>query len=321
MHCHLRDFGQSAKGTVATETAAAFASGFGAVVVMPNTVPTVDCAEMVGRLLSQPASVTVYPVGAVSERLKGQVMTDFEALESAGAVAFSDDGAPVLDDNLLMTALREAKALGKPLIYHSELGPDEMNAEFADVSRVVGLAGAVQAPVHVTHISDERSVQVIRAAKAAGIAVTCDTCPHYFSLTHRDFQRIGANARMNPPLKSKADVKAIIAGLIDGTIDCISTDHAPHTVADKDGGANGIIGFETAFVVAYNELVLSGYMALEDVVEKMRNHPARILGIPLPDGEFAFDENVRWVMTEDDIVSKSKNSPWIGREFMGRIYG
>ena len=319
IHCHLRDFEQLAKGSVATETAAALAGGFGAVLAMPNTVPTMDNAEVIERVLTAPSSVRVYATGAVSVGLKGEVMTDFSALAEAGVVAFSDDGAPVPSDDMLMAALREAKALGKPLIYHSELGSDEMNAEFADVSRAVGLAGVAGAPIHITHISDERSVQVIRTAKAAGMQVTCDTCPHYFSLTTRDFHAIGANAKMNPPLKSSADVKAIIAGLSDGTIDCISTDHAPHTKADKDGGANGIIGFETAFVLAYNYLVLAGFLSLEEVIAKMRNNPARILGIPAPAGAFEFDESAVWTLREEDIVSKSKNSPWIGREFVGRI--
>ena len=321
IHCHLRDFDQAAKGTIATETVAAYAGGYGTVLAMPNTVPTMDNAEVIGRVLNASSSVKVYTTGAVSVGLKGEVMTDFAALAEAGVVAFSDDGAPVPSDDMLMAALREAKAFGKPLIYHSELGPDEMSAEFADVSRAVGLAGEVGAPIHITHISDERSVQVIRESKAAGMPVTCDTCPHYFSLTTRDFQAIGANAKMNPPLKSTADVKAIIAGLADGTIDCISTDHAPHTKADKDGGANGIIGFETAFVLAYNYLVLAGFLSLEEVVVKMRDIPARILGLPTPEGEFEFDESLVWTLREEDIVSKSKNSPWIGREFVGKIVG
>ena len=319
IHCHLRDFEQAAKGTIATETAAAFAGGYGAVLAMPNTVPTMDNTEVIERVLTASSSVKVYATGAVSVGLKGERMTDFAALVDAGVVAFSDDGAPVPDDGMLMAALKEAKAFGKPLIYHSELGPDEMSAEFADVSRAVGLAGAVGAPIHITHVSDERSVQVIRTAKAAGMPVTCDSCPHYFSLTTQDFQIIGVNAKMNPPLKSSADVKAIIAGLADGTIDCISTDHAPHTKADKDGGANGIIGFETAFVLAYNYLVLTGFLSLDEVVAKMRSNPARILGIPVPDGEFEFDESAVWTLREEDILSKSKNSPWIGREFKGRV--
>lgn len=353
MHCHLREPGQEYKEDIATGTLSAAYGGFTAVACMPNTSPVND-NEMVTRFIleraRETASARVYPIAAITKGLKGAELTEFGILLQNGAVAFSDDGRPVEDANRMRLALQYAKGFDALLISHCEdlsiAGQGAMNegvtsalcglkgisraAEEVMLARELLLAEAYGAKVHIAHISTKGGVELLRQAKARGLRATGETCPHYFSATDELCQTYDTNAKMNPPLRTAKDVEAIKQGLADGTIDAIATDHAPHARDEKrvefQSAPNGIIGFETAFSLAVTNLIETGILTPEQLVERMSCRPAEILGVMggliaagLPADITIADPKAEMVYTEENLHSKSANSPFLNKEYRGKV--
>lgn len=347
MHCHLRDPGFEYKEDIATGTAAAKAGGYHAVVAMPNTKPVTDAPAVLDYIADKARKVgscRVYPTASITLGQNGTKLSDFDELHKHGAVAFTDDGKPVSDSSLMYEAMKLCSERGYLIISHPEeliLSSggavnegdisSRMNlkgipnaAEDIAIAREIILAEATGCRLHIAHISTKGGVQLVREAKARGVNVTCETCPHYFSLCDEDVETIGANAKMNPPLRSKTDVSAVIEGIKDGTIDCISTDHAPHSPEEKNlplGKAlNGIIGLQTAFPAAVTYLVKTGHITIERLTELMSLNPAKILGIDVDSiGTNTVSLDTKTIITEDMFKSKSHNSPYIGKELYGSV--
>ncbi len=351
MHVHLRDPGQTAKEDIFTGCEAAAAGGVTSLLCMPNTVPAVDSAETVRYILdkAQNAKARVYVAAAVTKGLKGTEPTDIEALREAGAIALSDDGRPVIDTKLLQNAMKKAPALGMTVAAHCEdlflakggiinegavsrqLGVQGIPAAAEDcgTAREIALAAAENVPVHICHVSTKTGVALVRDAKRRGVQVTAETAPHYFSLTEQALLARDADYRMNPPLRTAEDVLAIIEGLQDGTLDCIATDHAPHTTADKadfEKAPNGSIGMETSFAAAHTYLVKTGLLSLAALVEKMAVNPARILGVNAgtlavgaPADIALLDLTEQWTVDAERLHGKSKNTPFKGMTLTGRV--
>ncbi len=352
LHVHLREPGQEDVETVASGAMAAAAGGFSAVCAMPNTDPVTDNQAAVGFIVSQAqraARARVYPIGAVSLGQKGQQLAEFGELVGAGAVAVSDDGKPVVSSHLMRTALEYARTFGIPVADHCEdptlaaggamheglvstrlgLKGIPAAAEEIMVARDIILAELTGGHVHLCHMSTRGSVELIRRAKAQGLRVTAEACPHHFSLTHERCAGYDTNAKMNPPLREAADREAIRQGLKDGTIDVIATDHAPHHYDAKerefDDAPNGIIGLETALGLAITELVDGGVLTLPELVDRMSTTPARIFSLPggtlavgAPGDVVVFDPTVEWEVRPEAFYSKSRNTPFAGRRLRGR---
>ena len=350
MHVHLREPGEEYKETIESGTRAAAAGGYTAVACMPNTNPVNDCQSVTRFILEKAATAytRVYPVGAISKGSTGDSLAEFGEMKEAGAVAVSDDGMPVLDSQLMRRALEYASSFALPVISHSEdLGLSRngvMNEGFLSTSmglmgtprvaeeimiyRDIALADYTGFPIHIAHISTAESVNLIRLAKNKGCRVTAETTPHYFTITEEAVSGYNTNAKMNPPLRTKNDIKAIVAGLSDSTIDAIATDHAPHSMLEKDvefdKAANGIIGLETAVPLTL-ALVRKKAISEARMVALLSANPAKILGVEggtLTVGNAAditvIDPKKRFVYTEEDIVSKSHNSPFLGMKLQGR---
>ena len=350
MHVHLREPGHEYKETIESGCRAAVSGGFTAVCAMPNTNPVNDNADITGLILSRAAEAgcaRVWPAGAISVGSKGEALCEYPDLKNAGAVAVTDDGFPVKSSRLMRSALECAKKVGLAVISHCEdidlVGRGVMNegpvavkmglagipnaCESIMVMRDIALAELADAPVHIAHVSTEQSVHAIRDAKARGIKVTAETAPHYFALTERAVEKCGTHAKMNPPLRSERDRQAICAGLSDGTIDAIATDHAPHGVKDKDvafdRAANGVIGLETSLPLSL-ELVRSNVLSMEQLVEKMALNPSRILGLDcgIAEGKTAdmtlVDPELEFVVVAENFHSKSRNTPFEGWNMKGR---
>jgi dihydroorotase len=350
MHVHLREPGEEYKETIASGTRAAAAGGFTAVACMPNTNPVNDC-QSVTKLILQKAvncSARVYPVGAISKGSAGRSLAEFGEMKQAGAVAVSDDGMPVSDSQLMRRALEYASNFDLSVISHPEDTALSCNgvmnegflstsmglkgiprvAEEIMIYRDLALAEYTGLPIHIAHISTKDSVNLIRQAKKRGCRVTAETTPHYFSITEEAVSGYNTNAKMNPPLRTKKDIEAIIAGLNDGTIDAIATDHAPHSQLEKDVefdmAANGIIGLETAVPLAL-ALVRKKAISAARMIELLSCNPAKILRInggSLTVGNDAditvIDPKKRFVYKEENIVSKSSNSPFLGMKLQGK---
>jgi dihydroorotase len=350
MHVHFRQPGHEYKETIETGSKAAAHGGFTAVCTMPNTNPVNDGAQVTRFILEQAAKaakVRVYPVAAISKGLKGDSLCEFAELKSSGAIAVSDDGNPVTNSRLMRSALEYAGSIGLVVISHCEVpelaGTGVMNegetatrmglagipnaAESIMVSRDIGLSELTRMPVHIAHVSTRESVDAIRDAKNRGIKVTAETAPHYFTLTDQAVGDYDTRAKMNPPLRSEQDRKAICRGLADGTIDVIATDHAPHSVIEKDvefdRAANGIIGLETSLSLSL-ELVRKNILSIEQLVEKMSINPARILGLDrgLSPGKMAditlIDPEHEYTVDAHKFQSKSRNTPFDGWRLKGR---
>ena len=352
-HVHLRDPGLTYKEDILTGTAAAACGGFTAVACMPNTKPVADCPEIIAGILDRAQSgsgVRVLPIGAISVGERGERCADFAALKMAGAVALSDDGVPVMRAVLMREALQRAKDCGLPLLCHEEDG--EMVRNYAvnegKISRQLGIPGRpaiaeelmvardgllsleTGVPVHFCHISTAGSVNIIRRLKAVGAAVTCETCPQYFTLTEDAILERGSLARVNPPLRTAADVAAIVEGLRDGTIDCIATDHAPHAAEEKarplTEAPSGMVGLETALAITLTQLYHSGAMELTEILQKMTAGPAQLLNLPygkLAVGAVAdltlFDLNEKWTIDPVNFRSKGRNTPFAGWSVQGKV--
>jgi dihydroorotase len=353
IHVHLREPGQQHKETIATGTAAAAAGGFTSVCTMPNTVPVNDSVAIT-RWLRQPARgavVNVFPIAAATIGSMGEKPADFVALHAAGAVAFSDDGKPVSGPELVRKSLRASKKLGVPFIQHSEdtaisnacavhSGPTAFRlglrgsppeAESNIVMRDIEIARETGGHLHVAHVSARKSLDAIRKAKKSGVSVTCEVTPHHFTLLDEHIGSYDTNFKMCPPLRSAHDRDAMLRGLLDGTIDCIATDHAPHARHEKlqefDRAPNGITGLETALGITVQVLHHHKRAPLRRIVELLSTNPARIIGLQgrgtLAKGAYAditiFDPNARWTFSSADSQSKSKNTPFDGWQLTGKV--
>ena len=353
MHVHLREPGLEYKEDISTGTAAAARGGVTSVACMPNTKPAVDSPEQVRYILRRAAEacgVRVWPIGAVTMGEKGETLTDAQALKEAGAVALYDDGLPIQNANLMRDALIRCKRLGLTILSHCEDADMVCNyavnegrvsraldlpgrpaiAEELMVMRDAMLAEETGAAVHICHISTAGSVDIVRQFKKRGTHITCETCPQYFTLTEDEVLSQGAMARVNPPLRTKQDVEAIIAGLKDGTIDAIATDHAPHSAQEKartlTEAPSGMVGLETALAVTLTALYHTGEMDLSYILKKMTFNPACILGIPKGrlslggEADFTiFDPNEVWTVDPEQFASKGRNTPFAGRELKGKV--
>ena len=353
MHTHLREPGQEFKETIATGTRAAAAGGFTTVACMPNTKPVVDNEALVKFILDKAATegaVRVLPIAAITKGSQGKELTEMGFLLEAGAVAFSDDGRPVENPRTMELALRYAKNFNALLISHCEdkalaeggamnegtvatrlgLPGISATAESLMVSREILLAEELHTMVHIAHVSTAASVELIRQAKVRGVRVSAETCPHYFAATDELVEGYGTATKVNPPLRTEADRQAIIAGLRDGTIDAIATDHAPHHIDDKDVeyplAAFGISGLETAFALAISYLVQPGLLTLEELSRKLSTVPASLLGIDggvLQEGARAdlcvADLDAKWTVDAKRFLSKGHNTPFHGWELTGRV--
>lgn len=350
MHIHLRDPGFTHKEDILTGCQAAAAGGFTAVCCMPNTNPVTDSQDVLKYIQNKAkdALARVYPVAAITTGMQGEALTDFVRLKAAGAVAISDDGRPVENGGRMLEALKEAQKVGIPVISHcedltiidggiinkgqisEELGVKGMDRASEDsiTAREIVLAESCGGSVHIAHVSTRGSVQLIREAKARGVRVTAETAPHYMMMTDHLLRSRNANFRMNPPLREAEDCKAVIAGVLDGTLDCIVTDHAPHAPQEKQDfmkAPNGIVGLETSFGAAHTVLVKQNGLPLLKLVEMMSTRPAQILGLPggtLKEGAAAdvtlIDPNMVWKVDKTKLYSKSCNTPFDGMELTGR---
>ncbi len=352
MHCHLREPGFEYKEDIVSGSKSAVAGGFTSIACMPNTNPAADSAATIEYIVNRAKEAdmaNVFPIGSITKGLGGAEATDIEELKNAGAIAISDDGRPVENSAMMLAAMKKAYELGVMVISHCEdisLGKGAMNegalaeslgyegispcSEEVMVARDAILSEQYKLPIHIAHVSTRRSVDIVRRAKANGAPITCETCPHYFSLTEDAVKAYGTNAKMNPPLRGSDDMAAIIEGLVDGTIDVIATDHAPHSAEEKKqefGKApNGIVGFETAFALGYTYLVQKGHLTLNQLIEKMSLAPSEILdigrgtlSIGAPADIAIFDINKSYKVNTADLLSKSKNSPFDGFELTGAL--
>ncbi len=352
MHCHLREPGFEYKETIETGSKSAVKGGFTTICPMPNTNPTPDSAFILEKIINEAKRINlcnVLPYGSVSKGEKGEELTNFEELKRAGAIAFSDDGMPVVNSKLMREAIIKADSLGTFVASHCE---EKSVAEGAinsgKVQETLGIKGVLpeaeeimaareivisetnNVRAHICHISTKTSVNMIRDAKKRGVKITSETCPHYFSFTVDEVLTSGSNAKMNPPLREEKDKQAIIEGLKDGTIDVIITDHAPHSEEEKDRelskAPNGIIGFETALASIVTNLIDKRLLTELDMVRLTSYNPAKLLKIDrgeIKEGKIAdltiYDPNEEYSYTKDMIVSKSKNTPFIGKKLKGKV--
>jgi dihydroorotase len=354
LHVHLREPGQSYKETIATGTAAAAAGGFTSVCTMPNTAPVVDTAEWVHWLRNpeRAAVVNVFPIAAATRASRGGTLTDFSALQRAGAVAVTDDGKPILDDDVMRMALRLGAELNLPVVQHAEdtrltencsmhAGPTSFRlglrampavAEAGIVDRDVTLAQQIrESRLHVAHLSTADALKAVRRGKRAKARVTCEVTPHHFTLIDENVGEYDTNFKMNPPLRSVTDREAIVVALSDGTVDAIATDHAPHAAHEKqvefERASFGITGLETALGLAITKLHREHKIPLTRIVELFTAGPARVFDLPgrgsLVRGSFAdvtiFDPKKRWTFEAVKSHSLSHNTPFDGWRFTGQV--
>ena len=352
MHCHLRDPGQPDKETIASGTKAAALGGFTTICCMANTNPPVDNPAIVKYVRNKAETdgvVNVFPIAAVTRELKGEVIAEMGTMLEAGAIAFSDDGQPIMNATMMRLALEYARQFEVPIIAHCEdrnLAHDGAMNESA-LSTAIGLPGIPALAeevmvardiklaqefgrVHLAHLSSAKSIELVRQAKKNKIAITAETCPHYFSLTEAACRDYDTNAKVNPPLKGEKDLAAVIRGLKDGTIDVIATDHAPHNIESKNVEFNraafGLVGLETALALVLTKLVGTKILSLKKAIAKMTIAPAKVLGLnkgTLKVGADAdvtiVDPKAEWTVDPNKFASKSKNTPFTGWKLKGQV--
>jgi dihydroorotase len=352
-HVHLRTPGREDEETVGSGTAAAAAGGYCAVVAMPNTDPVVDSAAVLGALVELARAEALIPTGfmaAITKGLRGEELTEMAELAALGAVAFTDDGRPVASAGVMRNALAYSAVASRPLALHEEeptlSGSGQMHegsvsaelgltgwpaqAETVMIERDLALAAYEQRPLHIMHVSAAASVDAIRAAKARGVAVTAEVTPHHLCLTDEAVRTLDPNTKMNPPLRTEADRLALLEGLRDGTLDCVATDHAPHARHEKEvpfeEAPFGVTGLETSFAVLHTDLVLTGALSLEILLERMSAGPAAVFGLPVPRirvGTRAnlvqIDPAAEWEVREEGFRSLSANSWLLGRTLTGAV--
>lgn len=353
LHTHLREPGREDEETIASGTKAALKGGFTAVACMANTQPVADNGVVISFILNKArneAFTKVYPLGAITKGLKGEELAEMGDMVAAGAYGFSDDGKTLMNTSVLRSAMEYASMFERPLMLHQEdvqlAGNGVMHegywstvlglpgipdiAEAAIIARDLTIAEFTGTPVHFCHVSTKKGVELIRAAKVRGVRVTAEATPHHLTLTDAMVESFNTAYRVSPPLRSDEDVEALRQGVQDGTIDAIATDHAPHSLEEKHRefslAPNGMIGLETALAVIWTELVQTGILTVEQLVERMSVHPARILKVAggrLRPGDPAdvviFNPDTAWTVQAEELVSKSKNSPFIGKKLYGRV--
>lgn len=350
MHVHLREPGREDEETVITGSNSAAAGGFTGVACMPNTTPAIDSAEVINLIKEKSSKhlVDVFPIGAVSKGRNGEILAPISEMFSNGAVGFSDDGTAVKSAALLKNALEYTSMYNAPIIEHCEeesLADGAMNeglvsttlglpslptvSEDLIVMRGILLAEYTGGRIHIAHISSKRSVELVREAKKKGINVTAEVTPHHFTLTDETLRTFDTNFKMSPPLRCREDVEAMIEGLKDGTIDCIASDHAPHSIEEKEMefiyAPNGIIGLETQLGISLSELYHKKHLTLEELINKFAVNPRRILNLDIPKLEVGsaanltiFDANKIWTVDKSKFKSKSKNTPFDKRLLTGK---
>ena len=353
MHVHLREPGFERKEDIESGSKAAVKGGFTQICCMPNTNPITDNKVVVTYIKAREKEVNlckIHPIGAITKGSKGEEMAGIAGMKKAGAVAISDDGVAVKNARLMRLAMEYAKGFNMLCLCHCEdkdlvdggvvheglsatiagLKGIPRAAEDVIIAREISLAETLDTPVHICHVSTYSGVRMIRNAKAAGIKVTAETCPHYFSVTDEVIRTYDTNTKVNPPIREEIDKQAILEGLKDGTLDCIVTDHAPHHVDDKnveyDLAAFGISGIETSFGFAMKYLYKAGVMSLNEIADRMSAAPARILGLDggeLKEGGVAdimiADIDEEWIVDSSKFVSKGKNTPFNGYELCGVV--
>ena len=353
MHVHLREPGFEGKEDIESGSRAAVAGGFTQVCCMPNTNPVCDNAVVVSYIKNRAKQVNlckVNPIGAITKGEEGQTLADIGKMKQAGAVALSDDGKSVMNSQIMRLGMEYASGFGLKCLCHCEdaalvdggvvnegynstltgLKGSLRAAEDIMVARDIALAESLNLPVHICHVSTYSAVEIIRSAKARGVRVTAETCPHYFTLTDDVITSFDTNTKVNPPLREEKDRKAITEGLKDGTIDCIVTDHAPHSQKDKQVEYNlaafGISGIEISFALSYTQLVESGEISLNALVKLMSANPARILGLEggaiaegLPADLTIVDLSAGYTVDADKWYSKGKNTPFNGKRVKGKV--
>ena len=353
MHVHLREPGREDKETIAAGTSAALKGGITSLLTMPNTTPAIDCPEnikLLKRLIQTDAKANVFIAGTITLGRKGEKLSEIAKLKQQGALAITDDGASVdnnalflkalelaRENNLLVICHSEDKALSKNGVVNLGITSTRMgvrgiscDSEYKRVQRDIRLAERSKAAVHIAHLSCKESVEIVAQAKKRGVKVTAETAPHYFALTEEAVLGFDTNTKMNPPLRSQGDLEAIKQGLKNGVIDVIASDHAPHTENEKDiefeRAAFGVIGLETELALGITELVGKGILDWSGLVKVMSANPARILGLDKGSLGLERDADViivspdeQWQLKKEEIVSKSKNSPFIGKRLKGRV--
>ena len=350
MHCHLREPGFEYKGTIATETASAAKGGYTSVCPMPNTNPVADNAAVISGILKKAKEANncrVYPIGAATKGIDGDQISEMGLMKEAGIVAVSDDGHPIKNAGIMRKVLEYSSDFDLPVLNHCEdksLSEGAMNegvvstcigirgiptaAEDIMIARDIILSEYLNIPVHICHVSTKGGVRMIRDAKSRGVKVTCETCPHYFTMTDDLCENYDTNFKMHPPLRTQEHVDAIIEGIKDGTIDAIATDHAPHHSDEKDCefsvALNGILGFESAFALGYTYLVKKGVITLDRLIELMCYAPSRILKLGrggMEEGDDAdlavFDLDNEFIFDKEKMLSKSRNTPYDGWKLYG----
>lgn len=352
MHVHLREPGREDKETIASATCAAIKGGVTSLLAMPNTTPCIDSPQAVSllqKIIDKRANANVFIAGAITRGRKGHELVNIAGLKAKGVMIITDDGASVDDDKILLKAMAQAKKESMIVMCHCEdkllsaggsvnrgLTSTRMGlrgisgqSEFKRIERDIAIAEKAGARIHIAHVSCEESTEIIRKAKKRKVDVTAETCPHYFTFSETDVIGFDTNMKMNPPLRGREDVAAIKKALADGTIDVIASDHAPHTDNEKDiefeRAAFGIIGLETGLGVAATELLHAGIIDWKRVAEVLSMNPSKILGVKkgsLAQGDDAdiviIDPDQEWAFTKEEILSKSKNSPFINRRLKGR---
>ncbi|MGB9822182.1 MULTISPECIES: dihydroorotase [Thermodesulfovibrio] len=352
MHTHLREPGYEYKETIRTGTLAAVKGGFTSVCCMANTNPVNDNPEVTYYILAkakEEGSCDVYPVGAITKRLKGEELSEMAMLRQAGCIAFSDDGMPVMNAMIMRRALEYSKAVDAPIISHCEdlflsengaMNEGKLSfymglkgipkaAEEVMVARDIILCKHFRSPLHIAHVSTKGSVELIKRAKQEGVPVTAETCPHYFTLTEEAVRDYNTNAKVNPPLRTEQDIEAIKEALIEGVIDVIATDHAPHSLDDKNTpfqeAANGISGLETALALSL-KLVHNKVLTLRQLIEKFTLNPSKILKINKSGIKekaeadlIVVDINREWTVKKDEFASMGKNTPFEGWKLKGKV--
>lgn len=353
MHVHFRDPGYTYKEDIVTGAASALYGGFTGVACMPNTNPVADNVETLNYIIEKGkhTGVRVYPVGSITEGLKGEKLCDFPMLKAAGAIAVSDDGRPVEDQEMLRIGMIEASKSGLLTISHcedldiikdgkinkgkisEELGIPGMDrlSEDSITEREIITSKITGCPIHIAHVSTKGSVDIIRKYKKNGVQVTCETCPHYFMLTDEMLRTMDADYRMNPPLREESDRLAVIRGICDGTIDCIVTDHAPHSKEDKSDflkAPNGVVGLETSLAAVLTGLYHTGMISLKRISGLMSENPRRILGLSelkikegMPAELTLIDTEKNWIVDPCSFKSKSSNSAFKNMELKGKAVG
>lgn len=350
MHCHLREPGGEYKETIATGTASAAKGGYTSICPMPNTNPVADNAAVISGILKkakEAGNCRVYPIGAATKGIDGEQISEMGLMKEAGIVAVSDDGHPIKNAGIMRKVLEYSSDFDLPVLNHCEdksLSEGAMNE--SDISTEIGIRGIPSAaedimiardiilseylgiPVHICHVSTKGGVRMIREAKARGVKVTCETCPHYFTLTDKACENYDTNFKMHPPLRGEEDKLAIIEGIKDGTIDVIATDNAPHHQDEKECefsvALNGILGFETAFALGYTYLVKTGDITLDRLIDLMCFAPSKILSLgrgSLDEGAdadlAAFDLDNEFTFDKNSMLSKSRNTPYDGWKLNG----